>query len=72
MTSHPGGEVRRLDTAAMEQLMSELSSASLFAPQRLVVVRDASRLLEVRQGEGGAADALMTCLLYTSPSPRDS
>ncbi len=62
MTSHPGGEVRRLDSAAMERLMSELSSASLFAAQRLVVVRDASGVLEATDRGRRAAEALVACL----------
>lgn len=62
MTSHPAGEVQRLDTAAMEQLSSELSSASLFAPERLVVVRDASAVLEGKDRGGTAAEALVAFL----------
>jgi hypothetical protein len=62
LTVHPAGEVRRLDSAVLEQLSLELSSASLFATQRLVVVRDASAVLEVRQGERTAADAFLAVL----------
>ncbi len=62
MTTHPGGEVRRLDSAAMEQLGGELLCASLFAPQRLVVVRDASGVVEGRPRERAAAEALVALL----------
>lgn len=61
-STHPGGEVRRLDTAALEQLAGELASPSLFAPERLVVVRDASGVVEGKEKGRRAAESLVACL----------
>jgi hypothetical protein len=63
-SAHPGGELKRLDTAEVDRLAGELASPSLFAAERLLVVRDASAVLEGKERGRGkeAAEALLACL----------
>lgn len=51
-----------LDTAAVEEFAGALASPSLFAAERLVVVRDASRVLESKDTGRKAAESLVACL----------
>lgn len=61
---HPGGEIKRLDTIELDRLADELASSSLFATGRLLVVRDASAVLEEKEQQKGkgAAEVLVGCL----------
>lgn len=63
-SAHPGGELKRLETAEVDRLAGDLVSPSLFASARLLVVRDAAAVLEGKDRDRGkrAAEALLACL----------